>query len=526
MPEPLSYSGASRRNHPGLILKAAIFATGCAGIVAEFVLSTLAAYLTGKAVFQWTIVMSLMLFAMGLGSRISKVFKDKLLDSFILVEFTLSLLCSSSAVLAYGLAGQVENISLFIYLLAIIIGGLIGMEIPLAARLNQSYEELRTNIANVMEKDYYGALLGGLFFAFFALPRLGLTYTPIALGAINFLTASVLLWSFFHLTERKKVLTAAFLGSLAVIISLVFLAKPIILYGEQRQYKDKIIYARQTKFQKIVITEFKQYNWLFLNGQEQFSTYDEEKYHEPLVHPAMKIAADRSEVLILGGGDGLAAREVLKYEDVRNITLVDLDPVMTGLAETHPVLTSANRGSMMNPKVNIINGDAGDFMQHCRDFYGVIIIDLPDPDSVDLMHLYSAGFYRLAARHLVPGGVLVTQAASPYFAPKAFLCINKTMRAAGFSTIPYHNQIPTMGEWGFVLGVKASELDEQGLINRYLAQDYSGLETRFLNNAAAEAMIRFGKGVFDPEREAGIEINTQAKPVLQAYYGQGVWAMY
>ncbi|MFH1134727.1 MAG: polyamine aminopropyltransferase [Pseudomonadota bacterium] len=511
---------------PGLILKAAIFATGCAGIVAEFVLSTLAAYLTGKAVFQWTIVMSLMLFAMGLGSRLSRVFKDRLLDSFILVEFSLSLLCSSSAVLAYGLAGQVENISLFIYFVAVVIGGLIGLEIPLATRLNQSYEELRTNIANVMEKDYYGALLGGLFFAFFALPSLGLTYTPIVLGFINFLTASLLMWSFFHLTRRKKTLIAAFAGSLVILTSLVFLAQPIILYGEQRQYKDKIIYARQTKFQKIVITEFKRYYWLFMNGQEQFSTYDEEKYHEPLVHPALKIAADRSKVLILGGGDGLALREVLKHHDVREITLVDLDPVMTELARTHPVLLEINQGAMLNPKVSVVNGDAGEFLKNDRDFYGVIMVDLPDPDSLELMHLYSESFYRLAARHLVPGGVLVTQAASPYFAPKAFLCINKTMRAAGFSVLPFHNQVPTMGEWGFVLGVKAGDLGEEALRERYLAQDYSDLSTRFLNNEAAEAMIRFGKGVFGPEKEAGIEVNTQANPVLQNYYGQGVWALY
>ncbi len=207
-----------------LVLKIAIFATGCAGIVAEFVLSTLATYLIGNAVFQWTMVMSLMLFAMGMGSRLSKLFRYRLLDTFILVEFSLSILCSSSAVLAYGLAAYTAHINIIIYLVAMVIGALIGFELPLVMRLNEAHEELRTNIAAVMEKDYYGSLLGGLFFAFFGLPCLGLTYTPIILGAINFLVASLLLWSFFHLIQKKKMVVSAFAASCLFLILLAVLA--------------------------------------------------------------------------------------------------------------------------------------------------------------------------------------------------------------------------------------------------------------------------------------------------------------
>ncbi|MCP4714625.1 MAG: polyamine aminopropyltransferase, partial [Deltaproteobacteria bacterium] len=434
-----------KTSRTGLILKASILATGFAGIVAEFVLSTLATYLSGNAVFQWTIVMSLMLFAMGVGSRFSKYFIKSLIETFLLVEICLSVLCAASAALAYGLSAHVDSVNLLIYALSMLIGWLIGFEIPLVTRLNESYEELRTNIAGVMEKDYYGALLGGLFFAFIALPRLGLTYTPIVLGSINFLVAA-LVWFFFHgLIQKKKMIAFAFAGCLVFLLTLGLFAKPIMLFGEQSQYKDKIIHALQTPFQKIVMTQWKTYYWLFINGQVQFSSFDEERYHEPLVHPAMQLSADRSNVLILGGGDGLALREVLQYADAEKVTLVDLDGEMTALAQGHPVLLKLNKGALNNRRVRVINTDARAFLQKNEELYGVIIIDLPDPDTIDLMHLYSRGFYRLLRQHLIRGGVFTTQAGSPYFTEKAFVCIQKTVRAAGFSVLAYHNQIPTMG---------------------------------------------------------------------------------
>ena len=398
-------------------LKLSLFATGCAGIVAEFVLSTLATYLLGNAVFQWTIVMSLMLFAMGVGSRISKRFGEHLLDTFIAVEFCLSLCCASAAVLAYGLAAYTSQINLIIYAMSAVIGVLIGMEIPLVARLNEAYEELRVNIASVMEKDYLGSLVGGLLFAFVALPHLGLTYTPIILGGINFIVASILLWIFYSLLKHNRLLVGAFIFCALFLIALLLLAKPIILFGEQAKYRDKVIYTAQTPYQKIVMTQWREFYWLFLNGKEQFSTYDEEKYHEPLVHPALSITSDRANVLILGGGDGLALREILKHDNVESVTLVDMDRNMTELASSFPVLVDINHGSMMDKRLTVVNQDAKTFLRNDSSLYGVIIVDMPDPATVDLMHVYSRNFYSLAARHLIRGGVFVTQATSPFFRP-------------------------------------------------------------------------------------------------------------
>lgn len=470
--------------------------------------------------------MSLMLFAMGLGSRLSRFIEIRLLDAFILTEFVLSLLCSLSAELSYGLASFTSYTGLLIYAQAFIIGNLIGLEIPLVIRINEEYEELRINISGVMEKDYYGALAGGIFFAFFALPVLGLTYTPIALGSINFFVASILFWRYNPLIKRKKLISYAFSFTLLSLVFLGVSAEPVVKYGEQRKYKDKIIASIQTRLQKIVMTRWKNFYWLYINGQEQFSTFDEEKYHEPLVHPAIKIAHNISDILILGGGDGLALREVLKHKNVKRVTLVDLDPGMTDLAKKHPVLLSVNKGSMNNSKVRIINKDAGKFLDEDSSMYGVIIIDLPDPDSIDLMHVYSKIFYQNARRHLIRGGILVTQATSPYFSKDAFLCIIKTIRNAGFTAVPYHNQIPTMGEWGWVIGVKKEEIKEK-LLKKLLTEiDFTDINTRFINKDAMISMIHFGKGIFEQDYMKKIKINKKLTPALYNYYLSGSWGMY
>ena len=511
---------------PGVssLLKLCLFATGCAGIVAEFVLCTLATYFLGNAVLQWTLMMSFMLFAMGLGSHLSRYCSAHLLDTFTVLEFCLSLLCAISAAAAYVLSPFLNNVGVVIYPLGIAIGLLIGMEIPLITRVNAAHEELRVNISSVLEKDYYGALIGGLFFAFVALPYFGLTYTPVALGAVNFGVASLLLWRFRSLLHAPRLLSGLWAGVGAGLIGLFVLAEPILLFGEQALYKDTVILVRQTPYQRLVMTRWRDDYWLYINGNQQFSSYDEERYHEPLVHPAVTLAGNRAEVLILGGGDGLALREVLKYVQVKSVTLVDLDPEMTTLAATHPVFMQLNEHALADPRVSVINVDAFAFLQDSPHLFDVIIIDLPDPNSVELARLYSLNFYRLCKKHLKRGGTLVTQATSPFFSRQAFVCIQKTMAAAGFSVLPYHNHVPTLGEWGFVLGVDTTLLENVALKKTVQELSFQGIETRFLNQEAMIAMVHFGKGVFRDESE--IEVNRESRPVLQAYYQQGRWEVY
>lgn len=493
-------------------------------MVTEYTLATLASYMLGNTILQWTVVISLMMFSMGLGSRQSRKLEGHLLDRYIFAEFGLSLFCTFSAIFSFWIAAFTIHNGFVIYGIACLIGFLTGLEIPLVTRINETYEPLRVNISSVMEYDYYGSLAGGALFAFVLLPYLGLTYTPILLGGINLIVAGLILWNFSYKLKWAKIINFTFLTLLGVIALAAVFAKPIILFGEQHKYKDKIVYEEQTRYQKIVITQWKNDFWLFLNGSTQFSTYDEERYHEPLVHPAVSLLKERKDILILGGGDGLAVRELLKYPDVERVTVVDLDPAMTRLAQSHEIFLKINEGSLNSKRVKVINQDAYQFMQTSDTLYDAIIVDLPDPKSVSLSLLYSLGFYKMANKHLKPYGVLVTQSTSPLYSTKAFLCIKKSMEAGGFSVVPYQNSIPTMGDWGWNLGVKKDMMSPEKLRENLLKLDFSGLKTRFINRDAMTAMAHFGKGVLDESDE--IEVNTQSNPVLLKYYRQGDWDVY
>lgn len=521
--QPVASTGGTLPGR-GWLLKACIFATGMSGVVAEYVMSTLAGYFLGNEVVQFALVISVMLFAMGLGSRVSRRIDYHLLDTFIVLELALALLCGASALTVYALASSYAAIGAVIYAFAFAIGLLIGLEIPLVTRINENYEELRVNVSSVMEHDYYGALLGGLLFAFVALPYLGLTYTPIALGAVDGLVALVLFFRYRTVFEHRRALSIAVAATPLILGGFALTAEPIVLYGEQRGYRDPIVYQEQSRYQKIVMTQWRGDHWLYLNGNLQFSTFDEVRYHEPLVHPAMQLAASQQRVLLLGAGDGLAAREVLKYEDVAHVTLVDIDPAVTNLARTHPVLREQNGDSLSDPRIEVRNEDAFTYLQRSREFFDVIIADFPDPKSISLARLYSVQFYALVNRHLSPGGVVVTQATSPFFSQQAFLSVLKTVRAAGFTAVPYRNHVPTLGEWGFVLGVKPSEhrlLPARALKGALEEETFSGVATKFLNQDAMKHMLNFGKD--ELAELAGVKVSSELNHAVADYYRSGRW---
>jgi len=507
------------------ILKLALFATGLSGIVAEYILSTLATYFLGNSVLQWTMILSIMLFSMGLGSRLSQFIEKGLLQKFIIIEFLLSIFVSFSALLTYTVAAYPEYVGILIYSLSVLVGLMIGMEIPLVTRLNEQFESLRVNISSVMEKDYYGSLLGGVFFAFVGLPYIGLTYTPFILGGINFMVAIALYFMLQEMLDAqvKKMVVGLGTAAFLIISSGVVFAKPIMLFGEQSRYRDKVVFSEQSRYQKIVLTQWQNYYWLYLNGNQQLSTFDEWLYHEPMVHPLMKLNAPVKDVLILGGGDGCVAREVLKYPSVEHITLVDLDPKVTELGQNHPIFLEMNQNALNHPKVTVLNQDAFTYMEEAQQFWDVMIVDFPDPKSIELGRLFSREFYQLCYRHLRPNGGLIVQSGSPYYATKAFVCIEKTLQAAGFHTLPLHNQVLTLGEWGWVLGHKKMPTEQLKPALRSLT--FEEVDTRWLNHESMQLITSFGKSLvrFDSTL---VEINTIQNPVLPGYYRKGNWDLY
>ncbi len=505
------------------VLKLALFATGFSGIVAEYNLSTLASYFIGDSVFQWTMIVSVMLFSMGLGSRFSKNIKHKLLLKFIYIEYLLSFLIAFSSLSVFVLYSYSVHSGIIIYIFSIVIGILIGMEIPIVIRINKNFESLRINVSSVIEKDYYGSLLGGIFFAFVGLPFFGIIYTPFILGIVNFSVAILLLiilWKEIH----KKIRTSLISLSVFIFIILIFgifVTKPITLHGEQKRYKDKIILSEQSKYQKIVITEWRNEHWLYINNKQQLCTIDEAMYHEPLVHPAAKLSGVIKNVLILGGGDGCALREVLKYKDTKKIVLTDLDPLITDLAKNNKIIKKLNNNSLNNKKVRIVNRDAFKFVEDDSLFYDLIIIDLPDPSSIELNKLYTQEFYMLCKHRLCKTGTIVTQAGSPYFAGRAFECIEKTMKASGFSTLAIHNNVVTMGEWGWIIGKQ--EISQNELKNRFINIKFDNIETKWINEEALLSLSSFGKNFFNSDTA---EVNKIHNPVLYKYYTKGNWDLY
>jgi spermidine synthase len=506
-------------------LKTALFATGLAGIVAEYILSTLASYFLGNSVVQWTLTVSVMLFSMGLGSSLSRFLRRDLLDWFIGIELLLSLLSAYAALMVYTISAFSPYTGLLIYGLSIAIGLLIGLEIPLVIRMNEEYQSLRVNIAGVLERDYFGSLLGGLFFAFVGLPYLGMSYTPFVLGSLNYLVAA---WLFVFLRHRIRLRRPRLLIGLGLLTGLVLAlgfwqAETILLRSEQRHFRDKVILQHQSRYQRIVMTEWKDHYWLYINRNLQLSTIDEYLYHEPLVHPAMQLCQQPEDVLVLGGGDGCALREIVKYPSVERIRMVDLDPAMTRLAREHPVFTGFNDSALYDPRVELVHQDAFTFVRDDDARYDAIVIDLPDPKDVDLNRLYTRTFYRWCRERLREPGFLITQAGSPYYAGRAFRCIDTTLQAAGFATLPMHNQVLSMGEWGWVLA--ATGLPAQRLRQQVAGLRFEEVSTRWLNHEAMGAMTRFGKtlpgGPFEPP-----EINRVARPVLYRYYLQGNWDLY
>lgn len=288
------------------------------------------------------------------------------------------------------------------------------------------------------------------------------------------------------------------------------------------KYLDQIVYEEQSRYQKIVITRWKDYHWLYLNNSVQFSSYDEAMYHEPLVQIPLYLAGSRNRILILGGGDGCAAREALKFNDVRSVTLVDIDPAMTRIARENDILTSINDSSLFDTRVKVINRDAFNFLEESKDIFDVIIADFPDPRNSDLSRLYSEEFYIIVRKHLSKDGIFITQAGSPYFAFKAFSSIDTTIKVSGFNTMRVRNHVPTMGEWGFVIA--SPELSSEALHQRFLGLKVDEKKTRWLTQSVLPGLISFGK---QPGWIVGtIKVNTLKDPVLHKYFEEGDWGLY
>jgi len=358
--------------------------------------------------------------------------------------------------------------------------------------------------------DYIGALFASLLFPLILVPQLGLMQTSFLFGLLNLFVAAMSWYIFRALLGKRYIL---YLLTIFVILVLGFFkSSQLTSILENRLYKNNIIYTAQTPYQKIVITANNGRTQCYINGAIQFDSIDEHRYHESLVHPAMLTTPKHDNILIIGGGDGMALREVLKYDNVHKITLVDLDPIMTKIFKEHKTLSQLNDHAYDNAKVTVVNQDAWKFMEHSKTLYDVIIIDLPDPNNISLSRLYSETFYKILANHLSRSGVMVTQATSPMFTPKAFWSLKETMTTTGLKIKPYHTYVPSFGEWGFVMASKFPIHFEKYTPPKNL---------KYLNKEVLQRMEIFEKDINQQE----VKANKLSNHKLIEYYNEGwdVW---
>jgi len=486
------------------------FLVGMCSIVYELLISTASSYFLGNSVKQFSLIIGFYMAFMGVGAYLSKIFKRNLIYHFIVIELLLGLVGAFSVPLCYTyfLYADFGGFNMFVFFLISTIGTLTGLEVPLLTRILEGDYSLKDNISTILTFDYLGALIATIAFPFFLVPFVGIYKSSLFFGLLNIVAGFATYIFFRHEIElpklKRRILLLVTASVVGIIIFSIAASQSFMKRWHNGIFKHSVIYNDQSPYQDITMTKNNTEFRLYLNGAIQFSSRDEYRYHEALVHVAMMQHEAPRRILLLGGGEGLAAREVLKY-DVSEIDLVDIDPAITDLSKEMDLLRKLNGDALHSPKVNVVNDDAFKFLLENTSPYDIIVCDLPDPNSENITKLYSNAFYKLAKKNLNKDGLLVTQATSPTLTPNAFWCIEKTLETSGFShRYPFHINVPSFGNWGFVLAAA----------NPINFKYKTSIPTRFLDEKMLSHIFYFPKDT----RVPNILSNYLDQPILLEYY--------
>ncbi|WP_037676831.1 polyamine aminopropyltransferase [Streptomyces griseus] len=433
------------------LVLAGVFVCAACGLVYELELVALASYLMGDSVTQTSIVLSVMVFAMGIGSLAAKRLRRLAAAAFGSIEATLALVGGSSGPALYAVFAWtgdwgglwLDGPRCLLVSFSLAIGLLIGAEVPLLMELIQRIrrQDAGGAVADLFAADYVGALVGGLAFPFLLLPFLGQLTSSLLTGTVNVVAGGALVLVLFRrdLTRRaRRLLLITNIAVLAALATAAVLVDDFERAARHAVYGDDVRVAVHSDVQELVVTGGTHGRPLdlYLDGRLRVDGRDERRYHEALVRPTMD--GPHAHVLVLGGGDGLAVREILRRPGVRRVDVVELDPAVVRLARTDPALSVLNDHAYDDPRVHVTTGDA---FSHLREVptasYDVVVADLPDPTMTAGTKLYSQEFYGLARRALAPDGRLTVHAGSLATHPRVFWTVEKTMRAAGLHTAPY-----------------------------------------------------------------------------------------
>jgi spermidine synthase len=435
-----------------IALLASVFVVAACGLVYELSAAALSSYLLGDSVLQFSTIIGTYLFAMGVGSWLSRYFERQLPAHFLRIELMVALIGGALPALLFIANAYIPGaFRLLLYGLVLVVGTLVGLEIPLVMRILRRNVMLKDLVSQVLTFDYLGALAVSVAFPLLLVPQLGMIRTGLLFGLMNAAVALWALWLFRHELRRLGAHALACGLVLAALAGAFVFAEHITTLAEDKFYQDRIVFGESSPYQRIVVTRGAAGHRLFLNGNLQFAERDEYRYHEALVHPAMAAQGAPKKVAVLGGGDGMAVREILKYPSVESITLVELDPNMTRLFSAHETLSALNGGALKSPKVHVVNTDAFHWLQQAGDMFDVIVVDFPDPTNFAIGKLYTNSFYALLDKRLAASGYAVIQTTSPLVARKSFWTVVATVESVGLRAAPYHAHVPSFGEWGFII---------------------------------------------------------------------------
>ena len=534
----------------------------CCGMIYEYLLSHYSARILGSVETVIYAIIGIMIVSMGLGAFAAKKVKDAF-QGFAILELIVAFIgCSATLFIASiigftqtlphlvadtyqipvdvlpqgGFLAKISWISLQLpYIFAFLLGFLIGMEIPLIARIREAVygRHLANNAGTIYGADYIGAGVGAAIWVLFML-RIEISQAAALTASLNLIAGFIFLVRFKKQLKHLKLLVAGH-ALLALLVVLVF------QYGgtwqKQMQnmlYLDKVVYQTQTPYQNLVFTERQLgggvepiYNF-YINGRLQFSSLDEQIYHEFLVQPAMQTSNQHNNILIIGGGDGLALREVLKWEP-KAVTLIDLDPKLVALfqypekylpSQLSKKVQSLTQNSFNDPRVTAIHEDAFlaiDKLLQNKQIFDTIIVDLPDPSHPDLNKMYSVNFYYRLGNLLNADGVMVVQSTSPFHAKNAFISIAKTVKKANFKQVEqYHQNVPSFGEWGWTIATKQGSPVSERLQN----EEKVGVDVSWANIPLLQSAFIFNKGFYDNKDQ--VKVNYLGSNQLYQYH-QKAW---
>ena len=495
-----------------LALLCSVFVVSACGLVYELAAGALASYLLGDSVLQFSTVIGAYLFAMGVGSYLSRFLERQLSAHFLRIELLVALAGGAMPLALFVAHAALPNAFRFVlYALVVLVGVLVGLEIPLVMRMLKRNVALKDLVSQVLTFDYLGALAVSIAFPLLLVPTLGLARTGLLFGLMNAGVALWALWLFRHELRHFQSHALACVATLAALTGGMVWAEHISSWAEDKLYQDHAIIALSTPYQRIVVTnapgEGRLGLRLFLNGNLQFAQRDEYRYHEALVHPVMAAFAEHAapkNVAVLGGGDGMAVREILKYPGVAHVTLIELDPAMTRLFKEEPMLAKLNAQALSSPKLTIVNTDAFSYLEQSSEVFDVLVVDFPDPTNFSIGKLFTTSFYALLDQHLSASGYAVIQTTSPLVARKSFWTVVHTVQAVGLTATPYHAHVPSFGEWGFVIASRRPY--------RLPTQLPEGL--RFLNRKGLPLLFDFPQDM----DEVPTDINRLSNQVLVTTY--------